>query len=257
VHLGAAQTDAGKLVASGFDAVFIGVGLWRPYTVGLEGEDCEGVHIASDFLRDVAAGEHPAVGRRVVVIGGGNVAIDAATAALRLGAERVDLCCLESYGEMPAFRSEIEVAQSEGIEFHTRTKPVAILCDKGVVTGYEGIGIRWKEPGLLVPSNAEDIPGTEFRLAADTVIEAIGQGVLDRFEGVETDERGIIKVDPETMATSRPGVFAGGDVSSGGATAVQAVAEGKRAAAGIVAYLDGKDAKTEGGSTTEKGGGRR
>ena len=108
----------------------------------------------------------------------------------------------------------------------------------GRVVGYEGIGIRWKEPGLFVPSNAEDVPGTEFRLVADTVIEAIGQGVLDRFEGVATDDRGLIVVEADSMATSAPGVFAAGDVVNGGATAVQAVAEGKRAAAGIAAYLD-------------------
>ncbi len=229
--------DPGKLLGDGYVAVLIATGLWRPYSIGLPGEDLKGVFIAGDFLAGVAAGERPEVGQRVVVIGGGNVALDAASTALRLGAEHVDLCCLESHDEMPAFRSEIEIAQLEGIELHTRTKPVAIIGKDGKVTGYQGVGIRWKVPGLLVPSNAEDIPGTEFRLAADSVIEAIGQGVLDRFDAIETDDRGLIEADPETMMTSLPGVFASGDITSGGATVVQAVAEGKRAAEGIGEYL--------------------
>jgi NADPH-dependent glutamate synthase beta subunit-like oxidoreductase len=234
---GRGDEDPARLLRSGYDAVLVAVGLWKPYTIGLPGEDLEGVHVAGDILAVVADGGRPDLGRRVVVIGGGNVAIDAATTALRLGAERVDLCCLESHDEMPAFRSEIETAQAEGVEFHTRTIPVAITGEGGKVVGYEGIGIRWKEPGLLVPSNAERIPGTEFRLGADAVIEAIGQGVADRYEGVETDERGLVAAEPETMATSRAGVFACGDVTSGGATVVQAVAEGKRAAEGIDRYL--------------------
>ena len=154
---------------------------------------------------------------------------------------------------MPAFDSEIEHAQAEGVEFHTRTRPLRIVGEDGRVAGYEGIGVRWKEPGLLVPSNAEDVPGTEFRLVADSVIEAIGQGVLDRFEGVATDDRGLITVDGESMATSEPGVFAAGDIVSGGATAVQAVAEGKRAAAGIAAYLDRRVPDT--GSSGARAGG--
>ena len=252
VHLGRDEKDVAALLKSGFDAVVIGVGLCRPYTIGLPGEDLEGVFVAAALLAAVARGETPNLGKRVVVIGGGNVAIDAAMTALHLGAERVDMCSLESYEELPAFRSEVEVAQSEGIEFHTRTKPVRIVGTDGRVSGYEGVGIRWKTPGLLVPSNAEEVPGTEFRLAATAVIEAIGQGVLDRYEGVDADERGLIRVDSETMATSMPGVFAAGDVVSGGATAVQAFAEGKRAAAGIAAYLD--EAATGGAASTEGGG---
>jgi NADPH-dependent glutamate synthase beta subunit-like oxidoreductase len=252
VHLGRDESDVGALLRDGFDAVVIGVGLYRPYTIGLPGEDLDGVLVASDLLAAVARGEKPDLGTRVVVIGGGNVAIDAAMTALHLGAERVDLCSLESHDELPAFRSEIEIAQGEGIEFHTRTKPVRILGAEGKVSGYEGVGIRWKEPGLLVPSNAEDIPGTEFGLAATAVIEAIGQGVRDRYEGVDADERGLIRVDAETMATSMPGVFAAGDVVSGGATAVQAFAEGKRAAAGVAAYLN--EAATGGAASTEGGG---
>jgi NADPH-dependent glutamate synthase beta subunit-like oxidoreductase len=242
VSLGRDETDPGALLKNGFAAVVIGVGLYRPYTVGLPGEDLEGVHVAAELLAAVARGEKPDLGECVVVIGGGNVAIDAAMTALHLGATRVDVCSLESYDELPAFRSEIEIAQSEGIEFHTRTKPVAILGANGKVSGYEGIGIRWKVPGLLVPSNAEEIPGTAFRLATTSVVEAIGQGVRDRYEGVDADDRGLIKVDAETMATSLKGVFAAGDVVSGGATAVQAFAEGKRAAAGVAAFL-GVDAE--------------
>ena len=238
VRVGESVGDPAALLSSGYDAVFIAAGLWKHNTIGLDGEELDGVLVAGEFLEAVARGGRPDVGERVVVVGGGNVAIDAAVTAVRLGAERVDLCCLESREEMPAFRSEVESAQGEGVEFHTRTKPVQILGRGGRVVGYEGIGIRWKKPGLLVPSNAEEIPGTEFRLRADTVIEAIGQGVLEAFEGIEADERGLIRVDPDTMATSVPGVFAGGDVVSGGGTAVQAVADGKRAADAIVALLE-------------------
>ncbi|MFH1689360.1 MAG: FAD-dependent oxidoreductase [Candidatus Eisenbacteria bacterium] len=253
VRPGRDEKDVGELLERGFDAVIIGVGLYQPYTIGLPGEDLEGVHVAADVLAAVARGERPDLGERVVVIGGGNVAIDAAMTALYLGAERVDMCSLESYDELPAFRSEVDIAQGEGIEFHTQTKPVRIVGADGKVSGYEGVCIRWKEPGLLVPSNAEDIPGTEFRLSATAVIEAIGQGVRDRYEGVDADDRGLISVDPETMATSMPGVFAAGDVVSGGATAVQAFAEGKRAAAGVSAYLDEAAAC---GTASTRGGGR-
>ena len=253
VHLGRDEKDVRALLERGFDAVLISVGLYRPYSIGLPGEDLAGVHVAADLLAAVARGERPALGERVVVIGGGNVAIDAAMTALHLGAERVDMCSLESYDELPAFRSEVDIAQGEGIEFHTRTRPVRVLGTDGRVTGYEGVGIRWKRQGLLVPSNAEDIQGTEFKLSATAVIEAIGQGVRDRYEGVDADERGRIRVDTESMATSMPGVFAAGDVVSGGATAVQAFAEGKRAAAGVSAYLD---RAATGGTASTKGGGR-
>ena len=261
VHLGRSEKDARGLLDSGLDAVVIGVGLYRPYTVGLPGEDLTGVFVASDFLEEVARGGEPEVGDSVVVIGGGNVAVDAAMTALRLGASRVHLCSLESFEELPAFRSEVEAAMSEGVELHPRTRPLAIVGDGGRVSAYEGVGITWKEPGLLVPSNAVDVPGTEFRLVATSVIEAIGQGVLDRYEGIDTDQRGLISVDSDTMATSMPGVFAAGDVVSGGATAVQAYAEGKRAAEGVVAYLErrggaGPEADS-GGEASGDGGDRR
>ncbi len=237
------SVEPAALLSEGFDAVFIGVGLGRPYTIGLPGEDLSGVEIAGELLARVARGETPSLGENVVVVGGGNVAMDAAMTARRLGATGVHLCSLESHEEMPAFRSEIEEVQGEGVTFHPRTRPVRIVGESGRVAGYEGVGIRWKVPGLLVPSNAEDVAGTEFRLRADTVIEAIGTGALDRFEGVETDERGIIKVDDETMRTSMERVFAGGDITSGGATAVRAYGEGKRAAGAILKMLDAATGK--------------
>ena len=243
VRLGAHEADPAALLARGFDAVFVAPGLWRAFRIGLPGSDLAGVVVASEFLREVARGGRPSVGARVVVIGGGNVAMDAATAAKALGAERVDLCCLEAYDEMPAFRSEIERAQAEGVEFHTRTKPVRLVGERGRVTGFEGEGIRWKVPGSLAPTNAEEIPGSGFSLPADTVIEAIGQGPLDRYPGLAATDRGFLKIDPETLATSIPGVFAGGDIVSGGATVVQAVAEGKKAAVAITAWLDARGPK--------------
>ncbi len=251
VHLGERIEDPVGLLGRGFDAVFVSTGLWRPYSIGLEGEDLEGVYIAGDLLSMVAEGDEPRVGADVVVIGGGNVAMDAASTALRLGAARVHLCCLESREEMPAFRSEVEMAQGEGIEFHTRTRPVRILEKSGAVSGYAGVGIRWKKPGLLVPSNAEDVPGTEFSLDADTVIEAVGQGVRDRFSSLELTDRGLVRVDPDTLQSSVEGIFAGGDIVSGGGTAVKAVADGKKAVESILEYLD------RGGSGSEKGGGGR
>lgn len=254
VHLGSDEKDAVGLLDRGFDAVVIGVGLGRPYTVGLPGEDLDGVHVAADLLAAAGRGEPPELGSDVVVIGGGNVAIDAAMTALRLGAERVHVCSLESHEELPAFRSEIEAAQSEGIEFHTRTKPVRVVGEAGKVAGYEAVGIRWKKPGLLIPSNAEELPGTEFSLRATSVVEAIGQGVLDRYEGVDADERGLLNVDSVTMATSMGGVFAAGDVVNGGSTAVQAYAEGKRAAEGVAAFLDGG---SPGGAAPSVEGGER
>ncbi|MBN2565187.1 MAG: FAD-dependent oxidoreductase [Candidatus Eisenbacteria bacterium] len=256
LHCGSDEADPASLLERGFSAVVVGVGLSRPYRIGLPGEDLAGVHIAADFLEASAKGESPPIGARVVVIGGGNVAVDAAMTCLRLGADKVDLCSLESYDELPAFRSETETAQREGVEFHTRTRPVRISGQSGRVCGYEGIGIRWKEPGLLVPSNAEDVPGTEFSIPATAVIEAIGQGVRDGYPGVDADDRGLVRVHPETMATSMPGVFAAGDVVSGGATAVRAFAEGKRAAEGMAAYIDSGRQQTDPAGGT-KGGGRR
>ncbi|MDY7027589.1 MAG: FAD-dependent oxidoreductase, partial [Spirochaetota bacterium] len=243
-----AELDHDALKKKGFEAVFLGVGLSRAKTIGLPGEKLKGVCTADDFLFEAktSGGDRKKMkikaGRNVAVIGGGNVAMDAACTAKRLGAERVDLVCLESYEEMPAFRSEIEFAQQSGIEFHTRCKPLRISGNKkGRVRSLKGIRIKWKKPGLLVPSNAVEIPGSEFSLPADTVVQAVGMApdpeIAKAFPGLKFAGPGLIAASKKTGKTNVKGVFAGGDIVNGGDTVVQALAEGRLAAEGIDAYL--------------------
>jgi NADPH-dependent glutamate synthase beta subunit-like oxidoreductase len=235
------------LQSAGFGAVFLGIGLGLSARVGLPGEDLEGVFWAADLLREIKANpqEHSnllnRLGHRVAVIGGGNVAVDVACSMHRLGIQKVELVCLEGPQEMPAFPSEVRFAMDEGVELHTRCQPVSILGDdQGHVAGLEGVGIEWKKPGLFIPDNAVPVPGTEFRLQTDSVVEAIGQrpdaAVLEAFQ-LEISSTGLVAIDEETGQTSNPMVFAAGDVANGGATVVQAVAEGKKAAQGIHRFL--------------------
>jgi glutamate synthase (NADPH/NADH) small chain len=142
---------------------------------------------------------------------------------------------------MPAFPAEVRLALDMGVELHTHCKPLKILGNEsGRVVGLEGVGIEWKRPGLFVPENAVSVPGTRFQLKATSIVEAIGQrpetDILEFF-GVELSAVGLVSVDEETGQTSNPMVFAAGDVVNGGATVVQAVAEGKKAARGIHRYL--------------------
>ena len=234
------------LRSAGFDAVFVALGMGGSARVGLPGEELEGVFWAADLLSRMRTdprgreGLAESLGRRVVIIGGGNVAIDTACSLLRLGTEKVTLVCLEGPGEMPAFPSEVRFALDEGVELCTRSRPLRILGDAGRVAGLEGVGIEWKEPDCFLPRNAVSIPGTEFRLLADSVVEAIGQRLEEEvLQGLELERtpRGLIAVDEETGQTSQPMVFAAGDMVTGGATVVQAVAGGKKAALGIHRYL--------------------
>ncbi len=238
-------TDIDELFKEGFKAVFIGVGLPRARKVGLPGENLKGVYTALEFLRDVITNKgkpkKTRIGKRVVVIGGGDVAMDAASCSLRLGAERVDVACLEGYDEMPSSPEERRLSWEEGVEIHTRVMPLRIMGSEGRVTGYKGMGIRWRKPGLFVPSNAIPIPGTEFSLKVDTVIEAIGQMPdtenVRGFKGIESVGPGYILAKKKTFQTSRPGVFACGDIVNQGATVVQAVADGNAAAEAMDKYL--------------------
>jgi glutamate synthase (NADPH/NADH) small chain len=235
------------LFRKGYRAVFIAVGLQKPFAPGIEGEDLRGVYTALDVLAK-ATGLRPSrpvkIGKHVIIIGGGSVAMTTACSAVRMGAERTTVVCLEAPDEMPAFAEDVQLAWEEGVEFITRARPLRFVDDgRGHVTGVEGMRIEWKELGNFVPENAVNVKGSGFTLPCDTVIVAIGQGPDDnairQFQGLQTNPRGYLLVDEETLATSRPGVYAGGDILHNpvSRTVVQAVAYGKRAARSIHQYL--------------------
>jgi len=221
-----------------FNAIFIGVGLGETDALELPGENLEGVYGAIDFIERTKAEPFASVdvGRRVVVIGAGNTAIDVATAARRLGSEIVTILYRRGEHEVPAFRYEYELAQKDGVVFYWQTQPVRILGD-GHVQGVECV--RTRVPAELTSrrrSAVEPVPHTEFVLPADMVVRAIGQqswpGFLARVPGLTVDQ-GSIVVDPKTGQTGNPKYFAGGDCVNGGKEVVDAVAEGMRAARGI------------------------
>jgi glutamate synthase (NADPH/NADH) small chain len=237
------------LLSDGFEAVYVAGGLQQAATPGIPGEDLRGVATWKDLLDrfsryGLGEGEQPRVPHRVIVVGGGSVAMDTASAARQLGAREIDLVCLEAPCEMPAYHDELTEVWEEGARFHTRSMPLEITAQDGEVTGLRACRIRWKEPDQFVPENAERIAGTEYWLPGEMVVFAIGArpapGLGKALTGVKLDADGRVVVDPETGATSRRGVFAGGDLASGGGTTVvQAVAEGKRTGEAIDAYLRG------------------
>ena len=246
IQTGVEINSVDDLFDQGFAAVFLATGLWASAFAGLGGEDLDGVHSAMEVLEaagPLAEGQPlpMTIGERVVVIGGGSVAMDVTGIVLRHGARKAEIVCLEAPNEMPAAVVEADFARSEGVIFHTRVKPLRIVGDNGRVTGLEGVAIEWREPDKFVPSNAVEIEGSQITLKCDSVVEAIGQrpepSAQKLFEGLKT-ERGRPVVDPETMATSREGVYAAGDVVvGGGMTAARALFEGTEAAKAIRAYL--------------------
>jgi len=232
-----------NLREQGYEAVFLAVGAQKSRALDLEGADLDGVLQGVDFLRAANLEEPVEVGRRVLVIGGGNVAVDVAQTAVRLGAEEVHLACLESREEMPAHSWEIEDAVEEKIVFHCSKGPKRFLGN-GRVTGLETLDCSsvFDADGRFNPT-LED--GTEAAIEADTVIVAIGQAsdlsFLGDNRGPRATRRGTLEADELTLQTSVPWIFAGGDVVLGPASAVQAVAHGHEAAESIKRYLEDAD----------------
>jgi putative selenate reductase YgfK subunit len=231
------------LKKEGTDAFFIAIGAHKAWSLGLKGEKSfPKVIEAIRFLKDVALGDHHAPGNHVVVVGGGNVAIDAARTSLRLGAEKVTIAYRRSRNQMPADIEEVEQAEEEGIEFSFLTIPKEIKGENHVITGLECVKaelIKKKGSDRLAPV---PILGKEFTIKADAVISAIGQYVDDEgmqaFDGITWTRRGTIEVNHASMETSMPGVFAAGDAVSGPATVIEAIGGGKRAAEAIDRYLN-------------------
>jgi NADPH-dependent glutamate synthase beta subunit-like oxidoreductase len=230
----------------GYEAVFIAVGAQLSRKIEIEGSGLENVLWGVEFLGRVAAGETVPVGGKVVVIGGGNVAVDVALTARRLGAEKVALACLEKREEMPANPWEIEQAREEGVDMLYSWGPRRILGNAGKAAGVELVRCTsvFDAAGKFCPYFDE----TQTTVEADQVILAIGQASETAFcqdfcfleeKGALPISRGLIAVDTDTQATEMRGVFAGGDAANGPATVIQAIAAGRRAAASIDRYLGG------------------
>lgn len=255
--IGSTFTVDELLEEEGFDAVFIGTGAGLPYFMEIPGENLNGVYSANEFLtrcnlmkayRFPESGTPIHVGKRVAVVGGGNVAMDGARTALRLGAEHVSIVYRRSEKELPARLEEIHHAKEEGIDFQLLTAPTAVIGNQeGWVTGLECVRMELGEPDASGRRRPIEVPKSQFTLDVDTVIIAIGQGpnplVQSTTKGLETNKKGNITAHAETGATSKPGVFAGGDIVTGAATVILAMGAGKKAAVAIDQYLQEKRAK--------------
>jgi formate dehydrogenase (NADP+) beta subunit len=264
----------------GFDAVLVAVGAHRSRDLTIPGVDLDGVYKGIDFLLNVNLGYKFTIGKKVIVIGGGNVAMDVARSAarevvkqhaggvqdaepseenvtavatremvdislsaLRMGAREVNIVCLERRNEMPAALEEIEEAEAEGIILHPGLGPKRVIGREGRVTALETLSTKWvfDENKRFNPAFYE---GSEAQIECDTVIMAIGQAprldFLTPQDGVEISPRGLVAVNPQTLMTSSPGIFAGGDCVFGPRLIIDSVADGKRAAVGIDEYLRGE-----------------
>jgi len=235
------------LFKRGYKAVFVSVGAHRSRKLGIAGEDLEGVMHALDFLGRVNTGEKVPLGKRVLVIGGGNVATDAARTALRLGTQEVLILYRRSRDEMPANPREVKETESEGVTIQFLVAPKRIVGKDGHVTNLECVRMSLGEPDETGRTSPMPIEGSEFQIEADTVILAVGEApdlsILPK--EVETNETNTVAVNPITMETSLPGVFAGGDCVLGPATVIEAIAAGKRAATHIDEYLRAEGLKAE------------
>jgi glutamate synthase (NADPH/NADH) small chain len=229
-----------KLLEQGYNAVFVATGTHEERMLGIEGEELNGVFHALDFL-EKANKKEAELADKVSIIGGGNVAVDSAETALRLGAKEVTILYRRSREEMPGSPWEIKEAEEEGVKIEFLVAPKRILGENGKVTGIECVRMELGEPDETGRRRPVPIQGSEFVIKTGTVIMAIGQFPNTAFlpETVEITEKRTIAVDPFTLETSSLGIFAGGDAVSGSATLMEAIIAGKRAAISIDLYLRG------------------
>lgn len=232
-----------ELLDQGFDAVLLAIGCDQVYGLNIPGKKLTGVYLWDEFL---ALGKEERGrrklrtvinGQRVIVVGGGSVAMDCAVTAKRLGAARVYAVSLEAMEELPADIEEKALAFHEGIRFKPNCRITAIVGKNGRVQAVRGVEIRWKKPGRFVPDNAADIPGAAFALPADVVVQAIGAGLSKSSRtllgNLKTSKNGRPVLNARTLATSNKRIFAGGDLAEPGKTVAASVLDGKRAAEAI------------------------
>jgi glutamate synthase (NADPH/NADH) small chain len=237
----------------GFDAVFVGVGAGYPTMLGIPGDSLNGVLSANELLtrcnlmraKDFPNFDTPQpIGKRVVVVGAGNTAMDAMRVSVRLGADKVYCIYRRSRKEAPARAEEVHHAEQEGVEFHWLTHPVAILDDgKGNVRGMRCVRMELGEPDSSGRRRPVPVEGSEFDFETDLIVYAIGTNanpIMGQTSGLRLNKWGYIDTDAN-LATSIAGVFAGGDIVTGAATVIEAMGAGRKAAASMKAYLGIRD----------------
>jgi formate dehydrogenase beta subunit len=240
VRTGVKVESLDSFFADGYDAVVVAVGAHKGQKLRVSGAGSDGVLVGTSFLREVNLGNAVPVGKRVVVLGGGNVAFDCARVAKRLGAEEVTLACLECRAEMLAGADEIAQGEDEGVMVVAARSFTRIATREGKVAGVEFLEVEsfhFDEEGV---PQIEVVEGSEHQIEADTVIFAVGQrpDIPEAFE-LDRTERGLVELDEFTLSTSREGVFAAGDAVTGTASAIKAMASGRRAAAAVDKFLGG------------------
>ncbi len=233
------------LLNNGYKAVYLALGAHKGISLGVPGEKAKGVRQGVDFLREANLTGKTDVGQNVAIIGGGNVAIDVARAAVRLGAQGVQIIYRRTRAEMPAWEEEIQAAEAEGVKLTYLAAPQEILVEDGKVIGVRCIRMELGEPDSSGRRRPIPVPGSEYDIEIDQLVPAIGQrpdlSALEDVTGLEFTRWGTTEVDPLTFATGREGVFAGGDLQTGPWIAIGAIAAGKEAAGSILRYLDGED----------------
>jgi len=233
------------LFSQGYKAVYIAIGAHVGIELGVPGEKANGVRQGVDFLREVNLSGKTRVGESVGIIGGGNVAIDVARCAVRLGAKEISIIYRRSRAEMPAWEEEILAAEDEGVKITYLSAPQEVLTEDGKVVGLRCIRMELTEPDSSGRRKPVPIPGSEYDIKIDQLIPAIGQrpdlSAIEDIADLEFSRWGTTEVDATTYATGREGVFAGGDVQTGPWVAIGAIAAGKEAAESIIRYIDGQD----------------
>ena len=231
--------SADSLFEQGYNAVFLGLGAHKGTRVGVEGEDSPGVIDGVTFLRQVSLGEKVKIGKKIAIIGGGNAAIDCSRTALRLGAKEVTIIYRRTRDEMPAASEEVEEALHEGVKITFLAAPNRITV-KNRHLELECLRMKLGEPDASGRRRPVPIQGSEFSSDFDNIIASIGQAPeIPAQLGVKLGRGDVIRTDAQTLATSREGVFAGGDVVTGPASVIEAIAQGRQAANSIDRYLGG------------------
>ena len=234
-----------SLLKDGYGAVFVAIGTQAGMKLNVPGEDIDGVINAVDFLKDVSLGKHVEIGEKVAVVGGGNSAIDAARTSKRLGAREVVVLYRRSREEMPALPSEVEEAEKDDVKFYFLVAPKQIIGENGKVKAIECLRMKLGEPDESGRRRPISVPNSEHEYQVDTVIPALGQVSEPQCIPAQLTSKetrvSLISVDPLTLETKFPGVFAGGDITSGPASIIEAVGAGKKAATSINLYLTGQD----------------